>query len=176
MLHMKIEFIVAAKCILNQILMTKHCVVSLTRWSWSNVPKSTCHNRLVSPCHRVCVMSHSLKRTDMPRVLFTPRVVWPIQATPSTSGRSDGTWGNGDKCLRHCSCHFYLAARWVKLNCTAEASGFIEISQRLNGIPRLLSLSHRTNPSRWGWTKYGVIFWICMALSNEALLIGCFCE
>lgn len=33
------------------------------------------------------------------------------------------------------SCHFYLGARWVKLNCTAEASGFIGISQRLNGTP-----------------------------------------
>lgn len=53
---------------------------------------------------------------------------------------------------RCCSCHFYLGARQVKLDRTAEASGFIGISLRLNGTPGLLSLFH-TEPTLPGGVK-----------------------
>lgn len=49
-------------------------------------------------------------------------------------------------------CHFYLGARQVKSDCTVEASGFIGISQRLNGTSGLLSLFH-TEPTLPGGVK-----------------------
>lgn len=51
-----------------------------------------------------------------------------------------------------CSCHFYSGAGRVEFDCAAEASGFIGISERLNGTPGLLSLFH-TEPALPGGVK-----------------------
>lgn len=85
--------------------------------------------------HLLHAVSHTQKRTDMPRALFTSGVVWSIQVIPPMSDRLDRTPGNKDKCL--------AAAAVTFISEQDETSGFIGISQRLNnGTPGLLSLFH----------------------------------
>lgn len=164
--YMKIEFTVAAKHVqqlTEQILMTKHRFFLLIHWMGAQtallcVTQSdvTQHSYKLSfflslspvswgvPCDlhvKVCAIGPSDPFHD-----------WQVAQDMSQQGQ-----------MSRChSCHYYLGARQVKLNCAAEASGFIGISQRLNGAPRLLSLFH-TEPTLPGGFKQS------MKLINEYL-------
>lgn len=94
------------------------------------------------PHHRCQAALHIQLRTGMCHVRLMSKVTQSIQVLSAMSDRLDKTGGDKDKRLWG-SCRFYLGARQVELDCTAEASGFIGISQRLNGTPGLLSLFHR---------------------------------
>lgn len=88
-------------------------------------------SRLVSPS-----LHHTLTNLSWSPGLWgvTPEdkphaVVQEIKAGDSFS-MTGCSWDQPGQTSRCLSCHWYLGARQVKLNCAAEASGFIGISER----------------------------------------------